>query len=212
MQNTVLNDSPYITLPSEAVVAKTMKSLEERGITSSLYPNREAALEALKKMIPEGASIVNGSSRTLEEIGFIEFLKSGSHPWNNLQEKIVEESDREKQTLLRKKSVADYFTGSVHAVAETGELIIASGSGSQLPPLVFTASNVLLVVGVQKITPDLSSGIARLKEYVYPLEDERMKSVGMGGSVLSKLLIINSEPAFMGRTFHVLFVNEKLGF
>ena len=98
------------------------------------------------------------------------------------------------------------------AVAETGEIVIASNSGSQLPHIAFTSPNIILVVGVQKITPDTDTAIARLKEYVFPLEDARMKEVGMGGSFISKILILNREQSFMGRKAHILFVNEKLGF
>lgn len=90
--------------------------------------------------------------------------------------------------------------------------MIASNSGSQLPHLVFTSPNLILVVGGHKITPDLDSAIKRVKEYVYPLEDVRMKEAGMGGSFISKLLILNREQPFMGRKFHVILVNEKLGF
>ena len=81
-----------------------------------------------------------------------------------------------------------------------------------MPHLVFTSQNLILVVGVQKITPDLGSAIARLKEYVLPLEDKRMKNAGMGGSFISKMLIINKEQPFMGRKSHIIFVNERLGF
>ena len=68
------------------------------------------------------------------------------------------------------------------------------------------------MVGTQKIAPNLDTALTRLKEYVYPLEDARMKSVGMGGSFISKMLVINREQPFMGRKSHVIFVNEKLGF
>ena len=156
---------------------------------------------------------MNGSSRTLDEIGFVQYLKDGKHDWHNLHEAILAEKDPAKQALLRKQSVlSDFYLGSAHAIAETGEIVIASNSGSQLPHLVFTSPNIILVVGAQKITPDFETAVARLKEYVYPLEDVRMKKVGMGGSFISKTLILNKEQSFMGRKFHVIFVNEILGF
>lgn len=156
---------------------------------------------------------MNGSSRTLEEIGFVAYLKEGAHGWNNLHEAILAEKDPAKQAALRKQSVlSDFYLGSAHAVAETGEIVIASNSGSQLPHLAFTSPNIILVVGAQKITSDLDSAIARVKEHVFPMEDARMKEAGMDGSFISKLLIINREPSFMGRKAHLLFVNEKLGF
>ncbi len=203
----------YDTLASKDSIQKTMNALTERGLLPEFVESRAEALAKIKELIPAGASVMNGSSCTLEEIGFVQYLKDGKHGWNNLHEAILIEKDPTKQAMLRKQSVlSDFYLGSAHAIAETGEIVIASNSGSQLPHLVFTSPKLIIVVGVQKITPDLDTAIARLKEYVYPLEDARMKKVGMGGSFISKMLIINKEWSFMGRKFHVIFVNEILGF
>jgi hypothetical protein len=156
---------------------------------------------------------MNGSSRTLEEIGFIDYLKSGNHGWKNLHEEILTEKDLAKQAVLRKQAaLSDYYLGSVHAVAETGQLIIASNSGSQLPHIVFTSPNLIFIVSTQKIMFNLDMALARVREYVLPLEDKRMKSLGAPGSAISKLVIFEREPAFLGRKVNVIFVNEKLGF
>ena len=203
----------YDTLASKNSIDKTMKALTERGFLPELAASRAEALARIKELIPANAGVMNGSSRTLEEIGFVEYLKEGAHGWNNLHEAILAEKDPAKQTTLRKQSVlSDFYLGSAHAIAETGEVVTASNSGSQLPHLVFTSPNIILVVGAQKITPDLDTAIARIKEYVLPLEDQRMKEAGMGGSFISKLLINNREPLFMGRKVHIILVNEKLGF
>ncbi len=203
----------YSTLASKDSVQKTMDALTERGYLPELVKSKAEALKKIKELIPQGASIMNGTSRTLEEIDFINYLKKGNHGWNNLHDAILAEKDLAKQATLRKQSVfSDFYLGSAHAVAESGEIVIASNSGSQLPHLVFTSPNLILVVGTQKIMPDLDAAIARLKEHVYSLEDARMKKVGMGGSYISKMLVINREPPFMGRKFHIIFVGEKLGF
>ena len=203
----------YETLANMEAVQKAMKALAERGITTTVVNNRMEALEKVKSFITKGASVMNGSSRTLEEIGFVDYLKSGNHGWKNLHEEILAEKDPAKQALLRKQAVlSDYYLGSVHAVAETGQLVIASNSGSQLPHVVFTSPNLVFVVGVQKLAPNLDAALERVRKYVLPLEDKRMKDVGMGGSAISKLLIFEREPVFMGRKVQVIFVNEKLGF
>ncbi|SRR3989339_126903 len=203
----------FDSLASQAVVQKTEKALAERGFLPEIIATGALALEKIKELIPAGASVMNGASRTLEEIGFVEYFKESRHHWNNLHKIILEEKDPEKQSQLRKQSaLSDYYLGSAHALSETGELVIASNSGSQLPHLAFTSPNIILVVGAQKITSTLEEAIQRLKEYVFPLEDARMKSVGMGGSFISKLLILNHEPSFMGRKVHILLVKEKLGF
>ena len=203
----------FDSLASKEAIERTKKALTERGYLPEFVASSAEALRRIKELIPAGASVMNGSSRTLEEIGFIEYLKGDTHGWNNLHKNVLDEKDPEKQALLRKQSVlSDFYLGSAHAVAETGELVIASNTGSQLPHLVFTSPNIILVVGAQKITVTLDEAIARLKEYVFPLEDARIKNTGGSGSFISKLLIINREPAFIGRKFHIILVNEKLGF
>lgn len=204
----------YETLADGRTIARTMEALKERGMLPELAATGAEALARIKALIPQGASVMNGSSRTLEQVGFVDLLKEGKHGWHNLHEAIFEEKDPAKRAVLRKQAVlSDYYLGSAHAVAETGELVIASNSGSQLPHLVFTSPNIILVVGAQKIAPTLDAAIARLNEHVLPLEDARMKQTGnAAGSYISKLLVINREPSFSGRKFHVIFVNEKLGF
>lgn len=204
----------YDVLASAEAVARTMKALAERGHLPELVRTRAEALARVKELIPPGASVMNGSSRTLEDIGFVDLLKRGDHGWNNLHDAILAEKDPARQAVLRKQSVlSDFYLGSVHAVAETGEIVVASNSGSQLPHLVFTSPNLILVVSTKKIAPDLDTALSRLREHVFPLEDARMKSVGVAaGSFISKLLIINKEQAFMGRASRVIFVNENLGF
>lgn len=203
----------YDTLASMEKVQEAIDALGKRGVNALVVNNRLEALEKIKSLIPKDASVMNGSSRTLEEIGFIDYLKSGKHGWKNLHEEILTEKDPAKQAALRKEAVlSDYYLGSVHAVAETGQLIIASNSGSQLPHIVFTSPNLIFVVGMQKLAATLDSALSRVREYVLPLEDKRMKEAGISGSAISKLLIFEREPVFMGRKVHVIFVNEKLGF
>lgn len=203
----------YNTIPSADIIEKTTDALRERGMQVFVVPDRAEALIKIKEFIPKGASINNGSSRTLEEIGLIDYLKSDMNEWNNLHAAVVAEKDPIKQAQFRNAALfADYYLGSVHALAQTGEMVIASGSGSQIPPIVFTSRNLIFVVGVQKITPSYDDAMKRLREYVVPLEDKRMKEAGMGGTVLSKILTFEREPEFMGRTVRVILVKEKIGF
>lgn len=203
----------YNTLASKDSIQKTIAALKERGHLPELVATRAEALEKIKELIPQGASVMNGSSRTLEEIGFVDYLKGGKHGWNNLHAAILAEKDPAKQAALRRQSVlSDYYLGSVHALAETGEMLISSNSGSQLPHIAFTSQNLIFVVGAQKIVPTLDDAFDRLEKQVIPLEDERMKKAMGMGTYSSKVLVVNKEQPFMGRKSHVIIVNEKLGF
>lgn len=202
----------YKLLPPESVILNTIKALESRNIEAVYVKDREAALEKLKELIPKNATVMTGSSTTLDQIGFIKLLKSGNHPWKNLKDQILAEPDKIKQAELRKQSIlSDYFIGSVHAITEEGETITASASGSQIPSYAFASDNVIWVAGAQKIVPDLESGIKRVKDYVYPLEDQRMKSVGSSGSIIGWMLIFGHS-ILPNRKIKIIIVDEVLGF
>jgi L-lactate utilization protein LutC len=203
----------YNQLASSDSIEKTTSSLKEKGIEVLVVENGNEALEKIKEIIPEGASVMNGSSVTLEQIGFVDYLKSGKHPWNNLHADIVAEKDSKKQAVLRKQALlSDYYLGSVHALAEIGEWVIASNTGSQLPHVVFSSPNLIFVVSTQKIVPNLTEAMRRLEEYVYPLEDVHMKEKYGSGTKMSKVLIFKHENPMMGRKIKMILVKEKLGF
>ena len=198
-------------LASKESVNKAKKELEKRGIKVEFINTKEDALKRLKELIPKNSEVMTGGSTTLEQIGFVNLLKSKNHPWVNLKDKILAEKDKNKQNELRRLSIASqYFIGSVHAVSQTGEVLVASASGSQIPSYAFSSDNVIWVVGAQKIVPTLEDGFTRIKECCFPLEDKRMKSVGYPGSAIGKILIFERE--IMPRKLTMIFVNEKLGF
>ena len=203
----------YQTLATPETITKLKPALAERNIELHSVATKAAALEAIKALIPAGASVMNGSSTTLNEIGYTDYLKSGEHGWVDLHARVGAEQDAAKRALLRKQTAtADFFLCSVHAVTEDGQLVIASGTGSQLPSITFSSPNVIFVVGAQKVVPTLDEAMKRLEEYVYPLEDARMKAAYGKGSTMGKVLIFKKENPVIGRKIHLILVSESLGF
>jgi len=203
----------YNKLATKEVVKKVIGALGARNVEAVSVDTAAEALAKIKELIPKGASVMNGASRTLEQIGFVEYLKSGQHGWNNLHEAILAEKDPAKQGALRKQAVlSDYYLVSVHALAETGEFVIASNSGSQLPHIVFTSPNIIFVVSTKKIVPILSDAMKRLEEHVIPLEDANMQQKYGIGTAPNKIVIFKGEPSFLGRKVRMILVNEDLGF
>ena len=204
----------YDTLPAPEIVPRTVESVKARGIHAELVDTKEAALERVQALIPPGCVVMTGGSVTLKQIGFEEILISGNHPWRNFKADLLAEKDPVKQAAMRREgTLSEFFLGSVNALAETGELIFASGSGSQLPAYAYTSRNVIWVVGAQKIAPTLEGALRRVREYVLPLEDQRQKSLGnKAGSHINRILIIEGEPAYLRRNLTLILVNQVLGF
>ena len=204
----------YDTLPAAQIVQRTVESVNARGIHTELVETKEAALERVQAIIPPGAVVMTGASVTLQQIGFENILITGNHPWRNFKADLLAEKDPVKQSAMRREgTLAEFYLGSVNALAETGELVFASGSGSQLPAYAYTSRNVIWVAGTQKIAPTLEDAIRRVREYVLPLEDQRQKSLGnQAGSRISRIMIIEGEPAYLRRNLTLILVNEALGF
>ncbi|HAS84686.1 MAG TPA: lactate utilization protein [Candidatus Yonathbacteria bacterium] len=202
----------YEHIASDDVIAKVVENLKARNIHAVVVDTKEEALEEIKKLIPNGGSVMNGSSTTLNEIGFVDYLKEGNHGWDNVHADILNEKDKAKQTRLRKESVlADYFLGSVHAITEAGQLMIASASGSQIPSYAFTSDNVIWVASANKIVADREAGFKRIEDYVFPLENKRMQGAGYPGSTIGRVLVIERE-IMPNRKLTLILVKEKLGF
>jgi hypothetical protein len=200
----------YATVADDARVARTAAALEGNGMSVLRAGNAEEAKRIVLGLIPDGSQVYHGASQSLEESGIAgELERSGRY--EPLRPRIFS-MDRETQAddIRRLTSSPDVMLGSVHAVTETGSLVAASASGSQLGPYAAGAGKVILVVGTQKIVSDLEEAHRRIDEYAFPLEDARAQAAYGVHSGVNKVLIINRE-WMPGRTTVVL-VDEALGF
>jgi hypothetical protein len=150
------------------------------------------------------------SSVTVDTIGLGAELNDSGH-FDPIRKKFAAlDPKTQKMEMNRLGAAMGYAVGSVHAVTQDGQVLIASASGSQLPAYAFAAMNVVWIVGAQKIVANLDEGMKRIYEYVLPLEDARaMQAYGAHSSV-NKLLVINKETV-PGR-IRMILVKEAVGY
>ena len=198
------------TVADEASVRRAVAALEANGITVLRAPDSAAAKRIVLDLIPDGSQVHHGASQTLDLLGITDEIdKSGRY--DPLRPRIGGMDRKTQDAEIRRLGAApDVMLGSVHAVTETGSLLAASMSGSQLGPYVSGAGRVILVVGTQKIVRDLEEGLLRINEYAYRLEDARAQAAYGIRSAVNKVVIINREIT-PGR-ITVVLVDEALGF
>lgn len=195
-------------IPNDEIIEKTAKALSQNGIEAIVVENGKAAKEKVLELIPKGSEVTTMTSMTLETTGIAKEINESAR-FNSARPKLTD-ANADPQEQHRLRVVPEYALGSVHAVTEDGELLIASASGSQLPAYAYGAKKVILVVGAQKIVKNTEEGIKRIYEYTLPLEDKRaLKAYGMHSGV-NKLLTINKE--FVPNRITLILVKEKLGF
>ena len=202
---------PGLDPTTKARVERTFAALKERGITPIYVPDRRAAFETVIRLIPKGSAVAHGSSTTLQEIGIVDHLKDPAAGYRYLNAEWQAETDATRRVRNRAKlsAEADYYLGSIQAISETGEVVGADQSGSRQAFYVYGPPHVIWVAGINKLVPNLESGLRRVREVALPLEDQRVKRQGGQGTSIGKLVVYERDRP--GRIMLVL-VGEQLGF
>ena len=200
----------FAHLASDEQFARTAAALERNGMATLVVASGDEARSTVRGLIPAGAEVFNNTSRTLETTGVAEDIeRSGRYQPLRLR---LYQMDREMQRreMRTLASSPDYVVGSAHAVTEKGSLLIASASGSQLGPIVSGGGAVILVIGGQKIVPDTDTGLRRIYEYCFPLEDRRARQAYGVPCGVNNVLTINR--VVLPDRVHVILVKDVLGF
>ena len=202
--------SEFAEPASDERIAAAAAALERNGIRPLVAATGGDARSLVGSLLPDGAEVYNNTSQTLEAIGVADDIeRSGRYQPLRLRLYRMDRAmqQREMRTLA---ASPDYVVGSVHALTEGGSLLIASASGSQLGPLVSGAGRVILVIGAQKIVRDVATGIRRVYEYCYPLEDARARRTYGVPSGVNNILVVNK--VMTPDRVTAIIVRERRGF
>src|SRR5215212_5123761 len=209
VEKTSIPNQEFTRLADEEQIQRTAQALETRNIKTLIAETGADARRMFFELVPDGAEIFLGASVTLETLGIKDEIdRSGKY--DAVRPKMFTMDRATQGREIRKLGGApDYAAGSVHAVTENGQVMIASNTGSQLGPYASGAGKVVWVVGAQKLVKDIEEGMRRLEEYTVPLEDVHMHQLYNMPTNLSKLLIVNKE--VRPDRITMIIVKEELG-
>jgi hypothetical protein len=199
----------FTTPASEQTLQDVATALAERNLKPVVVDTGADARRAVLEMIPEGAEVHSGKSKTLEDIGlFHEFQDSGRYDFVRTR---MFAMDRATQGREIRKLIAapDYMVNSAQAITEKGVIVVASASASPVGPLASGAGRVIFVVGSQKIVRDLDAAYQRILEHVLPYEDSRVFEAMGVHTFLARLLLLERE--WQADRTTVVLVREPVG-
>jgi LUD domain len=203
--DTVLRPAPA----SEEALQTLAAALGHNHIAAIVVDTGREARDRVLELVPEGSEVHWAKSKTLEDLGLTEIFLDTAR-FDPVRPKYMALDRRTQNREIRKISSApDFMLGSVQAVTLDGALVSASYSGSQIGPYAAGAGRVILVVGSQKIVPDLDAALRRIRDVVTPYEDARLRAQMGRPTHLAKLLVNYMEP-LPGRTT-VILVREPVG-
>ncbi len=206
---------------NEKVAKEIIEHLEKRRMEGSYAASATQARDEIIAMIPAAASVYRCGSMTTTEIGL----------WEELAEqpgvKIIDPyrpglSPEESVEVRRQGLTADVMIASSNAVTLDGKLVNLDGSGNRIAAMAFGPKKVILVVGMNKVAPDLETAMARVKHYAAPVNVIRIgfknpcAETGLCADCKSPQRICNMWSIIEGHTvkgrIHVKLVGENLGY
>ena len=196
-------------VPVAAALDEVAEVLRSHNIGAVVVEDGAAARAFVLGLIPDGAEVHTGKSKTLEDIGLYAELVD-SERYDAVRPRMMAMDRATQGREIRKLTAApDFMLGSVAAITADGTLVAASATGSQLGAYAAGAGHLILVVGSQKIVPDLDAAMRRIREVVFPWENDRVRERLGVDTALEKILLILGEWR-PGRTTVVL-VREPVG-
>ncbi len=204
-----LTQEDFVSPASEETLQRVAEKLKSRNIEALVVEDGDEARTAVLARLPKGAEVHSGKSKTLQDAGIIDAIHDVTE-YDALRPRMLKMDRQTQKREIRKLTAGpDFMLGSVQAVTEDGVLVATSATGSQLGPYANTAGKVILVVGSQKIVPDLETALRRLREYVLPWEDAQVRKVLSSGSFVGKTLIIERE--WVEGRMTVVLVRKPIG-
>jgi hypothetical protein len=152
--------------------ARTISALQKNNFDAHWVPDIPTLLEAIFKIIPEGATVGVGGSMTLNQIGFFERTEQHNIKLINpsLQKLSMEDFTEQRRQIL----LADVFLSSANAITEDGMIFNIDGTGNRVASMTFGPKKVIVVCGINKVVKDIEAAQKKVREYTAPMNAKRI--------------------------------------
>ena len=206
---------------NEKVAEKLIKKLEKRRMEGSYAATAAQAKEEVIAMITPGASVFRCGTMTAGETGL----------WESIAElpevKLIDPYEpgilpEEGLARRRQGMTADFMIASSNAITLDGKLVNLDGMGNRVAAMAFGPKKVILMVGMNKVTPDLESAMAKVKHYAAPVNNIRLGlknpcvETGLCSDCKSPTRICNMwsiiEGHMIEKRIHVKLIGESMGY
>ena len=210
----------HVKSARELQAKSIISALEKRNMTAVYCESAEDCRKKVSELIPEGSVISWGGSMSIHECGIPQLLKDrGDCEVLDRREYVTPEQQKE---FAVRTFQCDYYLMSSNAITLDGELVNVDGYGNRVSSLIYGPSHVILVVGMNKVVPDVKQGFDRVRNVASPPNTIRLNKntpcskTGKCGDCMSPDCICNqivvTRRSRDKERIIVMLVNETLGF
>lgn len=205
---------------SQNMLNNILLNFEKRNMKGYFVEDIPQLIKLIKELVPENSIVGCGDSITLEEAGIYSIFRNGNFIFlDKYKENLTKE---EKKELYIKNFSVDTFISGANAITEDGRIFNIDGSGSRVAPIIYGPKQVIIVVGINKIVPDLDHAVHRARQTAAPLDAVRLKKntpcakLGYCIDCRHPERICNSfvaiEGQFIKNRIKVIIIDKNMGF
>ena len=201
---------------NELLAQKVIKGLESRNMSGYYAADREEALRIALSLIPEGSTATMGGGVSVAEIGLVKALKEGNYNFIDRNE------IADKRAAMLAAYDADVYLASTNAMTDDGILVNIDGNANRVSAMCYGPKKLVLIVGMNKICPDLDSAMKRARSVAATANAQRFglsTPCSRTGACADCKSIDTICCQFLITRFnrhkdrvHVILVNDSLGF
>jgi len=206
---------------NEQVAKEINEQLAKRGMEGSYAASAAQARNEILTIIPQGSTVYRCGSMTAVYMDLWQGVAKipGVEIIDPFRPGLSFEDSLEPR---RRGLLADVMITSTNAITLDGKLVNLDGLGNRVAAMIFGPQKVILVVGMNKVVPDVESAIARTKHYSAPVNAMRMgiktpcAENGMCADCRTPARICNIWSTIEGQRIkgriHVKLIGENLGY
>ena len=155
----------------EKLAASMIKKMEKRGFEAHYCPDSETAVKTALSLMAEGSTVTWGGSMTLNETGLLKALSPDKYQLIDRDKALTPEAKKE---CYRQAFSADYYLMSTNAITKDGELVNVDGNGNRVAALAYGPDHIIMMVGMNKVEPNLQAAIDRVHQKAAPANAIRL--------------------------------------
>jgi L-lactate utilization protein LutB len=156
----------------ERMIFRTIEALNKNYFHALYFNDRETLIREVTQHGKPKMKVGFGGSVTTRELGLA----------TALQNKDVVILDHWKEGLTREDIekirvehlICDLFISSANAITEKGEIVNIDGIGNRINSLTFGPKKVIIIAGYNKIVPDITAALERIKRVAAPMNAKRL--------------------------------------
>jgi hypothetical protein len=151
---------------AKQMLANTIiENMKKKNLEGYYCATTKEAVEKALSLMPEGSSITWGGSVSIMESGLLDAVRQGNY---EIIDRDTATTPEDARMMYAKQVMADFYLMSSNAITMNGELVNIDGRSNRISCLCWGPQNVIVLAGMNKVTPDVESAIARVRNIAAP--------------------------------------------